>query len=127
MPICTRHKEEEGLHSSDFPVGEWGKFVCRAWSSSDGLVVAPDVIHRVVGEESVLLNLKTEVYFGADSVATQMWNTLTSADTIQTAFETLLAEYEVAPAKLRGDIEEFVGRLLEHNLIEIKPTSSARE
>jgi hypothetical protein len=82
-------------------------------------------MHRVVGEESVLLNLKTEVYFGADAVATQMWMTLTQSETIQAAFESLLAEYDVAPADLRHDLEQFVKQLVEHELIQIKPSSAA--
>jgi hypothetical protein len=81
-------------------------------------------MYHVVGEESVLLNLKTTVYFGADSVATQMWATLTRSETIEAAFESLLTEYEVTPTELRRDLEEFIQQLLDHQLIEIKQSSA---
>jgi hypothetical protein len=106
---------------------EWGILVEQNWSFSDGVVVPPDVMHRVVGEESVLLNLKTTVYFGADSVATRMWLTLTRSETIQAAFESLLAEYEVTPMELRHDLAEFIQQLRDHQLIEIKQSSALME
>jgi hypothetical protein len=76
---------------------------------------------RVVGEESVLLNLKTGVYFGADAVATRMWTALTGSETIQVAFDSLIAEYEVDQKQLRHDLEEFLKKLLEYGLIEVRP------
>ena len=106
---------------------ERGNLVLPSWSFSDGLVVPPDVVSRAVGEESVLLNLKTTVYFGADSVASQMWVTLTQSDTIQAAFESLLAVYEVTPKVLRHDLEEFIQQLLDHGLIEIKRSDTTVE
>jgi hypothetical protein len=101
--------------------------VLSNWSFSDSLVVPPDVMYHVVGEESVLLNLKTTVYFGADSVATQMWMTLTRTATIQEAFESLLGEYDVAPKKLHADVEQFIQQLIDHQLIAIKPSNVLEE
>jgi hypothetical protein len=79
---------------------------------------------RTVGEESVLLNLKSGLYFGADAVATHMWTTLTGSESIQAAFDSLLAEYEVNGSELRRDLEEFLNKLLEYGLIEIKRSSA---
>jgi len=97
--------------------------VSQNWSFGDRIVVAPDVVLRVVGEESVLLNLKTEIYFGADAVATRMWTALTASETIQSAFDSLLGEFEVDQKELRHDLEEFLKRLLEYKLIEVKPST----
>ena len=83
---------------------------------------------RIVGEESVLINVRTGVYFGADPVATQMWGALAGSETIQAAFDSILAEYEVDHGQLRDDLEKFLQKLLEYELIEIKPCyESARE
>ena len=81
------------------------------------VAVAPDVMFRTVGEESVLLNLKSETYLGLDPVGTRMWTALTESESIQSAYETLLQEYEVDGEQLRRDLEEFVGKLVENDLV----------
>jgi len=94
-------------------------------SFSERLTVAPDVLFRLVGDEGVLLNLNTTMYLGLNPVGTRMWNALTSASSIQAAYDTLLAEYEVEPAQLRTDLEEFIQRLLGQKLIVAGPVTEA--
>ena len=94
-------------------------------SFSERLTVAPDVLFRLVGDEGVLLNLNTTMYLGLNPVGTRMWNALTSASSIQAAYDTLLAEYEVEPAQLRADLEEFIQRLLGQKLIVAGPVTEA--
>jgi len=82
------------------------------------IVVQPDVLVNVIDGESVLLNLKSESYFGLDEVGTRMWQVLTDSGSIQAAYETLLAEYEVEPEKLRQDLERLIEQLVAHGLLE---------
>jgi hypothetical protein len=82
--------------------------------------VAPDVLFRLVGEEGVLLNLTTELYLGLNPVGTRMWSVLGCAASIQAAYDELLKEYDVPPAQLRADLEEFVDQLLGQQLIEAR-------
>jgi hypothetical protein len=89
------------------------------FSSSSRVSVAPDVLFRVVGDESVLLNLKTEMYLGLDSVGTRIWHVLTDSPSLEDAYATLLGEYEVEPGRLREDLHEFVQELLAQGLLEI--------
>jgi len=86
-----------------------------------GIAIAPQVMFQTVGEESVLLNLKTSLYLGLDPVGTRMWTVLTGAESIQDAYDLLLAEYEVTPEQLRKDLEEFLDKLSEQGLIEARP------
>lgn len=81
--------------------------------------VAPDVMIRIVGDESVLLHLKSEVYLGLDPVGTRMWVALTESQSIQDAYDVLRAEYDVGDEDLRKDLQEFLGKLQENDLIEI--------
>jgi len=97
-----------------------------AHSFSSRVSVAQDVLFRIVGEEAVLLNLKTELYLGLDDVGTRMWNVLVEASSIQAAYDALLLEYEVEPSRLREDLDEFLGKLLEQGLIQISPEEMAR-
>jgi hypothetical protein len=80
--------------------------------------ISPDVMVRKVGEESVLLDLKTERYLGLDDVSARFWDLLTSGGSIQSAYETLLNEFEVDPDRLRKDVDDFVQELSELGLVE---------
>jgi hypothetical protein len=83
------------------------------------LIVAPDVVHRTIGDEAVLLNLKTEQYLGLDPVGTRMWAVLQQSASIREAYDKLIDEYEVDAERLRADFDEFVGQLHAHGLVEL--------
>lgn len=84
------------------------------------IVVPPDTLINVIGEEAVLLNLKNEQYFGLDPMGTRMWNVLTASDSVQTAFDSLLSEYEVTADVLRRDLTDLLEKLLAHGLVELQ-------
>jgi hypothetical protein len=86
---------------------------------------APDVIFQTVGDEAVLLNMKTTLYLGLNPVGTRMWQVLTEANSIQAGFESLLAEFDVPEERLRQDLEEFLAKLEEYGLIATPPDASA--
>jgi hypothetical protein len=81
------------------------------------VTVPEDVLFRQLDQEAVILNLDTEIYFGLDAVGTDMWLALTTSDSIQAAYESLLEEYDVAPETLRGDLEELVEKLVADGLL----------
>jgi len=82
--------------------------------------IAPEVMIREIGRESVLLDLKTERYLGLNESGTRMWQVLMESASIRAAYEKLLAEYDVAPAELEGDLRELIDRLLENVLIVVE-------
>ena len=88
-------------------------------SFSSRATISPDVLCRLVGNETVLLNLKTELYLGLDPVGTEMWTTLTNTSSLQAAYDTLLQQFDVEPERLCQDLDEFVGKLLEQGLIQL--------
>lgn len=98
-----------------------------AVSFSERVSVAPDVLFRLVGDEGVLLNLDTTLYLGLNPVGTRMWSVLSSAGSIQAAYDELLKEYEVEPAQLRADLEEFIDQLLGQKLIVAGPARESHE
>jgi hypothetical protein len=81
------------------------------------LVPAPDVLVQEVDDESVLLNLASEQYFGLDEVGTRMWQALSSCDSVQAAHDQLLKEYAVEEERLRSDLLDLVDQLVEHGLL----------
>ena len=88
-------------------------------SFADRVRLGPDVLMCPVGDESVLLNVKTERYFGLDSVGTGVWVALQDADSIQLAYDTLLAQYDAGADELRRDLEELLDDLIGRELVVI--------
>ena len=83
------------------------------------ITVPSDVMVSELGGESVLLNLRTETYFGLDDQGTAFWTALTDGPTIDAAAGRLLEEFDVDEATLRRDLSSFLDSLVEHGLVEI--------
>lgn len=81
---------------------------------------APGVKIRQVGDESVILDLKTERYLGLDDVATRMWDALLRTDSVEEAYQELTSTYRVDPAQLRQDLERLVGELVQQGILELQ-------
>jgi Coenzyme PQQ synthesis protein D (PqqD) len=90
-------------------------------SFSTRITAVPEVMYRAVGDEGVLLNTKKQTYFGLDPMAARMWALLNESGSVQTAFESLLAEYDVSEPQLRKDLGEFVEKLVEEGLVTTNP------
>ena len=79
------------------------------------------VLVRFLDQESVLLNLETEQYFGLDETGTRMWQLVTVSPNIDAAYEELLAEFDVEPELLRSNLTELLGQLVENGLLQVLP------
>jgi hypothetical protein len=87
---------------------------------SSRLSASEDVMVRQVGDETVLLDLKSMRYMGLDDVSSRMWQLLTAADSIQSAYDALILEFDVEPERLRNDLGEYVQELLDLGLVQVK-------
>jgi hypothetical protein len=90
-------------------------------SFTDRAAVPAHVLVRILDRESVLLNLETEQYFGLDETGTRMWQLVTASPNIDSAYQELLAEYEVDPELLRSNLMELLSRLLDCGLLQVLP------
>ena len=88
-------------------------------SFSDRVTVPDDVLISQLQEESVILNLDSERYYGLDDVGTRFLSILTTSESIEAAYDRLREEYEVDPQVLRKDLLALVKKLIEQGLIEI--------
>lgn len=89
-------------------------------SSEAKLVPADSVMTRTVGDELVLLNLGTELYFGLDAVGTTMWSAICETGTLAGAEARLQDIYDVDHERLGNDLRELVDQLIEQELLEIR-------
>ncbi len=89
--------------------------------SFDSRVRIPDdVLVSELDGESVLLNLRSESYFGLDEMGTRIWKLLKS-ESIQRVYDALLADYDVDPEMLRVDLSELLDNLVQQGLVEVAP------
>jgi hypothetical protein len=72
------------------------------------------------GDESVLLDLASEQYFGLDAVGTRVWQLLEGDPDVQAAHAALAGEYDVDAAQLEADLLALLGQLADAGLIDIE-------
>ena len=80
---------------------------------------AAGVLVRELEGEAVLLNLDTESYYGLDEIGARMWSVVNASDSVEAAFQILVAEYEVDSRRLRDDLQTLVEEWIEHDLAHI--------
>ena len=88
-------------------------------SFSDRVRIPDDVLISRLQEESVILNLDSERYFGLDDVGTRILNVLTTSDSIEAAYKSLLEEYDVDGQVLRDDLLALIESLAKQGIIEV--------
>lgn len=88
-----------------------------AISFSDRVRVPDDVLISKLQEESVILNLDSERYYGLDDVGTRFLTVLNTADSIEAAYEVLRDEYDVNAHSLRQDLLELVEDLVKQGIL----------
>ena len=79
--------------------------------------IPDDVVFRILGDEAVILNLSTGIYFGLDTVGTRMWQLISEHGSTEQAREALLAEYEVEEGQLRQDLDLLIQQLIDKGLL----------
>jgi hypothetical protein len=88
-------------------------------SFSDRVRIPDDVLISHLQEESVILNLDSERYFGLDDVGTRMLSALSTSDSIEAAYELLVQEYDVEGHVLRQDLLALVENLQQKGIVEV--------
>jgi hypothetical protein len=78
---------------------------------------SPDVLFQEVGEETVLLDLASESYFGLNEVGARIWQLIGDGATLQSIFDALVAEFDAEPERIRADLLALVDELAKAGLI----------
>src|SRR5215212_4410827 len=94
-------------------------------SFSDRVKVPEDVLISNLQDESVILNLDSERYYGLDSVGTRILSVLTTSESIEAAYNTLVQEYDVDRQALRQDLIALVENLVAQGLVKVSNASEA--
>ena len=89
-------------------------------SFSDRVTVPDEILISNLQDESVILNVNSERYFGLDNVGTRMLSVLSNSPSIEAACEVLAQEYDVDRQMLQHDLLALVESLLQQGLITVE-------
>ncbi len=81
------------------------------------LTIPPHVMSRLVGDETVLLDLQSGMYFGLDGVGMRIWESIAEGRNLGEIAAFLVAEYEVDEETARTDVIQFASDLASRGLL----------
>jgi len=83
----------------------------RSYRIGDG------VIYQKLQDEAVILEMNSQMYYGLDSVATEMWELLLNQNDFDAVVDRMGAAYDVDTATLRSDLERLIETLTSARLL----------
>ena len=92
-----------------------------ALSIDDRLAPSEQVVIRELSGESVILDLKSGVYFGLNGVGTRVWNLMARGESLRSVTGALAAEFDGPPAVIEEELLRFAAELCENGLCGIQP------
>jgi hypothetical protein len=88
-------------------------------SETSTVVVTKDQVSCDLSGEAAILNLKSGVYFGLNTVGASIWKLIQEPKTVKEIQDSILEEFDVDPDRCENDIVELLQELSTHGLIEI--------
>ena len=81
------------------------------------LNIPPQVMSRLVGDETVLLDLASGHYFGVDGVGKVIWESVSTGKTLAETVDAIVAEFDVEKPQAEADVTAFASQLVERGLL----------
>ncbi len=88
-------------------------------------VVSPnkDLVFSNVADEVVILDLKSGVYHGLESVGARAWELMAEARPVREVRDRLLDEYDVECQVCESDLLRLIEELKSHGLVDVHPAT----
>ena len=86
---------------------------------------SPNHVATDMAGETVVLDMKSGMYYGMDGVAGLIWNLLETPQTLEDIHKAVLAEYEIDQESCERDVATFVSALQSAGLIEVTHENAA--
>jgi hypothetical protein len=88
-------------------------------STNAKIVVTQDQVSCDLSGEAAILNLKSGVYFGLNTVGASIWKLIQEPRTVKEIRDALVEEFDVEPKRCEQDILELLQELSTHELIKV--------
>ena len=89
------------------------------------VVARQEQVSSDLAGETVILDLKSGVYYGLNSVGASIWNLIQEPKTVNEVREALLAKYKVEPEQCDRDLLALLEQLEAEGLIEVHNETAA--
>jgi hypothetical protein len=89
-------------------------------SVSSIVVAVKDQVSCDLAGESVILHLKSGVYYGLNSLGTRIWNLIQDPVSVDEVRAILVKEYDVEPQRCERDLMALLQQLADAGLVKIK-------
>jgi hypothetical protein len=86
---------------------------------SDKVTIPPQVMARLVGDETVILDLASGTYYGLDPVGARIWQLMVDGKTLASVCKMLLDEFDVTRETLERDVLHLTQELCSKGLVKI--------
>jgi hypothetical protein len=83
-------------------------------------IAAASVVHQEINDEAVLLDLKSEQYFGLDSVGTRAWALMDGTRSLNEIATALAQHYDASFEQIIRDLCGLCSALVDAGLVEIR-------
>jgi hypothetical protein len=93
---------------------------------SKQIAIGDDVLHQVLDDELVLLNIANSQYYGLDDVGADMWNLVLEHGDSDIVVNRLCEKYEVDEATARRDLQALIQSLREVGLLKAVSRNAAQ-
>lgn len=78
---------------------------------------SPDAFFNAVGDETVLLHVRSGAYYGIDAVGTTIWNGLGEGQALRDICTEIARKFDQPEDKVAEDVRRFIADLKEHELV----------
>lgn len=83
----------------------------------------PEVLHRVLEGEALLVDLASGRFFGLDPVGTFVWEGIEEEVPVADLVERVTAEFRVDAGRAERDLLALLGDLARRGLVEVRPAA----
>ena len=81
------------------------------------ITTSKEALSQEVNGETVILDLKSESYFGLDEVGTRIWQLLQEHGDTRKTFDIMLKEFDVDENQLEYDMNALLDELIKNGLV----------
>lgn len=103
----------ENLHS------EFSYFVHHRFMENTLFLANKDHLFSNLGEESVVLSIKSGKYYGLNTVGTTIWQALENPISFREIQQILMREYDVNAEDCAKELNSFLENLIKEGLVEV--------
>lgn len=84
------------------------------------VVASPDQVSSDLAGESILMSLRTGMYYGLDEVGARVWELVREPRLVSDIRDVIAGEYDVERERCEGDILALLRELAAQGLIDVK-------